>query len=291
MNGWILLDKPVGISSFQAIYQLKEILNVKVGHCGTLDPFASGFLLVAIGKATRLVEYGMNKVKDYNFEIKWGVSTDTADLYGNTVAISSFIPTQKQIQDVMPKFIGHINQVPPIYSAVKIKGKRAYDYARKGHTLQLKSRKVILSKFELIEHNGNKTKFKIETSKGFYVRSLAVDLASSLNALAHVVTLRRNPSGIFKNNEMININKIKEHLQSNELYDYILSKILSLDYVLDDIPVHNLSEKTRKKLKNGVKVPYNLSLENGSKIAVLHDKALIAICEYHSCFIKPLKVF
>ena len=291
MNGWLLLDKPIGLTSFQAINKLKRLIGDKVGHCGTLDPFASGFLLVALGKATRLVEYAMNFEKNYTFAVKWGVSTDSGDLTGNIIEECDSIPTEKQISDKLVDFVGEIDQVPPIYSAIKVNGKRAYEYARKGEMISLKSRKVNLKKFKLISHVGDVSTFNITTSKGFYVRSLAVDFAKSLNTLANVIMLRRNLSDIFQNLEMIESEKIKDFLHKEQLYDYINSIILPLDYVLDDIPVYNLDKGDVIKLKNGVAIFYKLSLEDNSKIVVKSDDNLVAICLYGDNYIKPLKVF
>ena len=291
MNGWLLLDKSIGLTSFQAINKFKKLLNVKVGHCGTLDPFASGFLLVAFGKATKLVEYAMNFEKNYTFVVKWGVSTDTNDLTGETTGKCDIIPSKKQILDKLADFIGEIDQVPPIYSAIKIDGRKAYEYARKGEKITLKSRKVNLKKFNLISHKGDISKFNIITSKGFYVRSLAVDFAKSLNTFANVVELRRNLSGIFENLEMFESEKIKDFLHNYQLYDYIKSRILPLDYVLDDIPVYNLDEDDVTKLKNGVAIFYSLSLKNNSKIAIKLDNELKALCLYNDSYIKPLKIF
>ncbi|RST70082.1 tRNA pseudouridine(55) synthase TruB [Candidatus Aquarickettsia rohweri] len=291
MNGWLLIDKPIGVTSFQTINKFKKLLSVKVGHCGTLDPFASGFLLVALGKATRLVEYAMNFEKNYTFSVKWCISTDSGDLTGNIIEKCDLIPTKNQILDKLVDFIGEIDQVPPVYSAVKVNGKRAYEYARKGEKIFLKSRKVHLKRFKLVSHEGDVSKFNITTSKGFYVRSLAVDFAKSLNTLANVIMLRRNLSDIFQNLKMIENEKIKDFLHKDQLYDYIEPRILPLDYVLDDIPVCNLDEGEVIKLKNGVAVFYNLSLKDNSKIVVKFDDDLVALCVYRDNYIKPLKVF
>ena len=291
MNGWLLVDKPIGITSFQAINKFRKLLNVKTGHCGTLDPFASGFLLVALGKATKLVDYAMNFEKNYTFTVKWGISTNSDDLTGNITGNSKIIPTEQQIISKLEYFIGEIEQVPPIFSAVKVNGKGAYEYARKGEELILKSKKVSLKKFSLESHKNDLSTFKIITSKGFYVRALARDFAKSLNTLAHVVELRRNQSGIFENLEMINTEITKEFLHNNELYDYIRARILPLDYVLDDIPVYNLDSSDAKKLKNGQSIIHKLSLENDSKIAIKSDDTLVALCTYVDSYLKPTKTF
>ena len=291
MNGWLLVDKPVGITSFQAINKFKKLLDVKTGHCGTLDPFASGFLLVALGRATKLVEYAMNIEKNYTFTVKWGISTDSDDLTGNVVGNCQIIPTKQQIADKLECFIGEIDQVPPIFSAVKVKGRKAYEYARKGEELVLKSKKVYLKRFSLLSHENDLSTFNIVTNKGFYVRALARDFAKSLNTLAHVVELRRNQSGIFENMGMINAEITKDFLHNDEFYDYISSRILPLDYVLDDIPVYNLDVSDAKKLKNGQFVFHQLSLGNDSRVAIKSNNELVALCIYTDGCLKPTKTF
>ena len=291
MNGWLLIDKPVGVSSFQAINNIKKILCIKTGHCGTLDPFASGFLLVAVGKATKLVEYAMAMKKDYTFTIKWGVSTDTDDLTGQVQETSSNIPTKDEIEGKLKGFLGIKPQVPPVFSAIKVNGRRAYDYARKGDNIILKPKTVYLEKFSIIFHNDDETTFNIVCGKGFYVRSLARDLAKSLNTIAHVRTLRRNTNGIFKNKELINIEKMKDFLHKSEFYDYLLSRILPLDYVLDDIPVHNLDLDKVIKLKNGQAVRCFSSFKDNSKAVVKSNHKLVALCVFLGHYLKPVKVF
>lgn len=291
IDGWLLIDKSVGISSFQSISKFKRALGAKIGHCGTLDPFASGFLLVAVGKATRLVEYAMALKKDYTFTVKWGVATDSDDLTGQVTQTCEHTPTQIEILAKMDDFLGEISQTPPIFSAIKVNGRRAYDYARKGDEVVLQPRAVSLEKFSLISHNQSESTFNIISSKGFYVRSLARDLAKSLGTLAHVITLRRNVSGIFENEELISDEKEKDFLHKSEFYDYLLSRILPLDYVLDDIPVYNLEQSEASKLKNGQVIGCSTLFENNSKIAVKSDGKLLALCTVLDSYLKPTKVF
>ena len=291
MNGWLLIDKPIGITSFQAINVFKKILGVKVGHCGTLDPFASGFLLVVVGKATKLVEYAMAMKKDYTFTVKWGVSTDTNDLTGQIQETSDLIPTKNEIQGKLGDFLGTKPQVPPIFSAVKVNGRRAYDYARKGEDVILKPKTVSLEDFSVISHNKDETTFHIVCSKGFYVRSLARDLAKSLNTLAYVKMLRRNANRVFKDKELISSEKIKDFLHKKEFYDYLSMRILPIDYVLDDIPVHNLDSNEAIKLKNGQTVGCSALLKSSSKVAVKSGHKLVALCVFCNNYLKPIKVF
>jgi tRNA pseudouridine55 synthase len=233
----------------------------------------------------------MNFEKNYTFTVKWGISTDSDDLTGKVVDNCQIIPTKQQIADKLECFIGEIDQVPPIFSAVKVKGRKAYEYARKGEKLVLKSKKVYLKKFSLLSHENYLSTFNIVTNKGFYVRALARDFAKSLNTLAHVVELRRNQSGIFENMEMINAEVTKDFLHNDEFYDYISSRILPLDYVLDDIPVYNLDVSDAKKLKNGQFVFHQLSLGNDSRVAIKNNNELVALCMYTDGYLKPTKTF
>jgi tRNA pseudouridine55 synthase len=290
IHGWLLIDKPVGISSFQAIRPFKK-LGVKVGHSGTLDPFASGFLLVALGKATRLIEYAMDIKKDYTFTVKWGVSTDSYDLTGKVTEVVDRIPTKDEISKKIDNFLGRIEQLPPIFSAVKVNGRRAYDYARKGEDVVLKPKNVSLDSFSIISHNNATTTFNIITSKGFYVRSLARDLAKSLNTFAYVTVLRRNPSEIFKGKELLNIKNIKDFLHKDDFYDYLLPRILPLDCMLDDIPVYNLEQDTVDKLRNGQIINCLAAFQSNSMIAVKSGNQLVSLCIFNNNALKPIKVF
>ena len=262
-----------------------------ITSCGTLDPFASGFLLVAVGKATKLVEYAMAMKKDYTFTVKWGVLTDTDDLTGQVQETSSNIPTRDEIEGKLKDFLGMKPQVPPIFSAIKVNGRRAYDYARKGDNITLNPKTVYLEKFSVISHNKDETTFNIVCGKGFYVRSLARDLAKSLNTMAHVKALRRNINGMFKDAELISIEKMKDSLHKNQFYDYLVARILPLDYVLDDIPVHNLGLNKAIKLRNGQAVKCFSSFKDNSEIVVKSNHRLVALCVFSGHYLKPIKVF
>ncbi|MFQ3307027.1 MAG: tRNA pseudouridine55 synthase [Candidatus Midichloriaceae bacterium] len=291
MNGWLLVDKPKGITSFGVVNLIKKILKVKIGHCGTLDPFATGALLLAIGKATRLVEHAQNFEKSYEFSVKWGVATDSYDVTGKVTDTSSVIPSYEQIDIAMQKFIGVIDQTPPIFSAVKINGKRAYEYARKNEKVEIASKRVHLKEISILNHSDDTTKFKILSGKGFYVRSLAYDLARSLDTYAHVTDLRRNSTGILSGLKLLDIEELKKSLQIEGFYDYVTSNILPVDYVLDDIPVHNVDYGEMQRVQNGEKIQSTLSIESGSSLAVKKDSALIAICIYDLGYLKPKIVF
>ena len=198
VNGWINLDKPVGITSTQAVGRLKHLFNAKkVGHAGTLDPLASGVLPVAFGEATKTVAVVQEGMKSYRFSVKWGVETDTDDGEGKGIAQSDQRPEPAAIVAALPRFIGLIMQIPPMYSAIKIAGERAYDLARDGAQFEIAAREILVHRLELMEHNGDESTFEAECGKGAYVRSLARDLGRVLGCFGHVSLLRRTRVGPF----------------------------------------------------------------------------------------------
>jgi tRNA pseudouridine55 synthase len=198
--GFLLLDKKEGISSAKALYPIKKLLakGVKVGHAGTLDPFASGLLVVGVGReATRQLSKIVGMEKVYEFTVQWGVATSTDDLTGEITATSSIIPTIYDIEKTIPNFIGLIEQVPPFFSAINLQGKRAYDLARNNIDFKLESRQVRIDNLELVDHSNNSSSFIMQTGKGCYVRSVARDFAIFLGSFGHVIQLRRLRIGQF----------------------------------------------------------------------------------------------
>ena len=199
-SGFLLLDKVVGISSAKALYPIKKLVpkGFKVGHAGTLDPFASGLLVVGVGRdATRLLSeiVGMDKV--YEFTIYWGIETNTDDLTGEIINQRSLIPSRLDIEKAIPDFIGLIEQIPPLFSAINLQGKRAYDLARNNIDFELKARQVRVDELYIIGEDINQTSFRMRTGKGCYVRSIARDLARKLGTFGHVSQLRRVSIGQF----------------------------------------------------------------------------------------------
>ena len=221
LNGWIILDKPVGLGSTTAVSAVKRILReagepkTKIGHGGTLDPLASGVLPIALGEATKLAGRMLDAAKAYEFTIRFGGETDTLDAEGEVVAASDLRPTAEQVEAILPRFMGEIEQVPPAYSAVKIGGKAAYARARAGEDVDLKSRKVTIHSLlvchprasggpaSLEEQRDSRFRGNDEVtlsavvSKGTYIRSLARDIAHALGSVGHVSYLRRTRAGPF----------------------------------------------------------------------------------------------
>lgn len=198
VNGWIVLDKPVGMTSTHAVSAVRRIFNAKkAGHAGTLDPLASGILPLAFGEATKTVPYVVDGEKAYTFTVKWGTETDTDDSEGLAVATSDARPTVAEIEAALPRFMGIVMQVPPRYSAIKVDGERAYDLARDGESVELRARPVEIEALRLVAHDAGTATFEAECGKGTYVRAIARDLGRHLGCLGHVVALRRTRVGPF----------------------------------------------------------------------------------------------
>ncbi|MBV9244604.1 MAG: tRNA pseudouridine(55) synthase TruB [Methylobacteriaceae bacterium] len=198
VDGWIVLDKPVGMTSTYAVSRLKRIFNArKAGHAGTLDPLASGLLPVAFGEATKTVPFVQDGRKAYRFLVRWGAETDTDDADGTVAAVSDLRPTAPAIEALLPGFIGAIEQIPPAFSAIKVAGERAYDLAREGETVVLEPRMVTVHALRLVAARREEAEFEAECGKGTYVRAIARDLGRALGCLGHVAALRRTRVGPF----------------------------------------------------------------------------------------------
>lgn len=241
VNGWLNVYKPKNRTSFQIVKSLKKILNIKkIGHSGTLDPMAEGVLPMAVGKATKTIPFMMNKEKIYFFEITWGIKTDTEDLEGKIIEKNSNLPNADEIQKALKHFSGEIDQVPPIYSACKINGKRAYALARNNEPVSLKPKKVFIKSIKMNAHKDDISQFEVTCGKGTYVRSISRDLGNILGKICTVSAIVRKNVGPFNINNSINIENIPSHTSLNSC---IMDLMQPIGYVLDDIPAYNLSAK------------------------------------------------
>jgi tRNA pseudouridine55 synthase len=210
INGWISLDKPVGLTSTQAVAQLRWLYRAKkAGHAGALDPLASGVLPIALGEATKTVAIVQDGVKSYRFTVKWGEETDTDDSEGRVTASSQSRPEPAAIEALLPQFTGLITQVPPIFSAIKIDGVRAYDLAREGETLVMKPREVVVHRLALASSERDFAAFEAECGKGVYVRAIARDIGRALGCGGHVVALRRMRVGPFHIEDAVVLDDLK----------------------------------------------------------------------------------
>ena len=239
-QGWINLYKPKNISSFKAINSIKKKFSInKIGHAGTLDPMAEGVLPIAIGKATKLIPYISNMNKEYEFTVTWGIQTTTDDAEGEILFESSYLPKRKEIEKKIINYIGFISQIPPKVSAVKINGKRAYKLFRENKKFTIQPKKVFIEDLCITDHSINKTSFKILCGQGFYVRSLARDLAIDLKTYGHISSLKRSKVGKFSEKNSILLDDLLKIGQTHEEINCISTTIS----MLDDILAYEIEEK------------------------------------------------
>ncbi len=252
-HGWIILDKPLELGSTQAVGAVKRVCReaglgkVKVGHGGTLDPLASGVLPIALGEATKLCGRMLDATKTYAFTVQFGVETDTLDLEGKVVAESPVRPSAAEIAAVLPHFTGRIEQVPPVYSALKVDGERAYDLARQGQTVELKSRAVTIFDLAIGATDADSVTLVATVSKGTYIRSLARDIALALGSVGHVTMLRRLKAGPFGIEAAISLDKLNEVGKSAPLENVLLP----LEAGLVDIPALDLGPEQASMVRQG----------------------------------------
>lgn len=289
INGWLNINKPVGVNSTKVVAIIKRVFNAKkVGHAGTLDPLAEGVLPIALGEATKTINYSMDAEKEYEFTVKWGEATSTDDMEGQIVATSDKIPSNDEILKILPDFIGEIEQVPPVYSAIKIDGKRSYDLARRGEEVELKSRQVTIYELKILEEEVGSATFRTKCSKGTYIRSLARDLAEKLGTKGHVTMLKRTKVGGFCIKSAILLDMFDNKVYKPEFSELLLP----VEEVLDDIPVLAFNSEQTKALRYGQKVKFaETGLNKGDIVVIKSGGCLVALGEIEEGYIKPSRVF
>jgi len=252
IDGWIVLDKPAGLSSTAAVARVRRLLDAaKAGHGGTLDPLATGILPIALGEATKTVPYVMDGMKTYRFTLRFGEARATDDAEGEVIGVSPVRPTDDEIRAALPRFRGHIQQVPPAFSAVKVEGRRAYDLARAGEPAELAAREAFIERFELIGRpSPEDALFEVRSGKGAYMRSLARDLAKALGSLGHVVALRRLSVGPFGEAQAISLDSLEAmgHIPAASRH------LLPVATALDDIPALAVNDSEASRLRCGQSV-------------------------------------
>ncbi len=264
VHGWIVLDKPVGLGSTQAVAAVKRNLRqaghgkVKVGHGGTLDPLASGVLPIALGEATKLAGRMLDASKIYEFTVRFGQETDTLDLEGQVIEASDVRPTQEGVDRVLDRFRGPIEQVPPAFSAIRIDGERAYDRARAGEAVELKPRGVTIHSLEITNIADDAVTLIAHVSKGTYIRSLARDIARAAGTVGHVTMLRRTRAGPFGIERAISLDKLNEIGKGAALENVILP----LEAGLVDIPALDLGPEQASMVRQG-RVLTGLAFQDG----------------------------
>ena len=271
---FVNINKQQDMTSSDAVVVVRGIMRRitgekhKVGHMGTLDPMATGVLPVAIGKATRLFDLLSEKRKTYIAEFVFGSTTDTLDAWGEEIARDNKVVTKDEIQSVLPSLIGNIDQIPPIYSAKSVDGRRAYDYARKGIELDLPAKSVTIYDIKIIDGNDNHFRFEITCGAGTYIRAIARDIAKALGTYAYMNSLLRTQSGLF---DLENSVDIKEFEKDPFKYLIPMEKALSF------LPFFEIPIEYRKQVLNGVKLPFD-NMPNDTFVATI-DGNVVAIAE------------
>lgn len=281
-HGWLILDKPQGLTSTQALGKARHLLNArKAGHGGTLDPMATGLLPLAFGEATKLIAFIMDGRKTYHCTVRWGEARDTEDSEGAIIATSLVRPTEAAIRAALPPFIGSITQTPPIYSALKIDGERAYDLARAGETPTMTPRTVQIFDLQLTSvPDPDHATFAVLCGKGTYIRSLARDLALSLGTVGHLTALRRTQTGPFSIKDAISLELLTDLAHKGEA----LMALKPIAAALDDIPAHAIDAQEAQRLRHGQAIAVRpeddaQTLLNNPRLATHHGQpvALIAL--------------
>ena len=295
IDGWLALDKPLGLTSTQALGKVRWLLGArKAGHGGTLDPLATGVLPIAFGEATKTVAYLMDWRKTYRFTVIWGVETDTDDAEGDVVAQSPLRPDPAAIEAILERFTGTISQVPPKFSAIKIDGQRAYDLARQGLEPDMRPRDIQVDSLTLVASDGpDKSTFEAVCGKGTYVRALARDLGRALGTCGHVCTLRRTAVGQFCEDNMISLARLEElrHIGAGrEAFEALLQPV---ETALDDIPALAIGSDDAVRLRCGQPI-----IVRGEDAPVNCDAAyavcrgaLVALGEIRHGEMHPTRVF
>ncbi len=287
LNGWLVIDKPAGVTSADAVAAVKRRTQAaKAGHGGTLDPLATGLLPIALGEATKTAPHLMERSKTYRFTVKWGEARATDDEEGDVTETSPVRPTVPDIEAALPRFRGDIQQMPPAYSAIRVQGRRAYDLAREGRSVELAPRSVRVARFALVSRlDADRSEFEVDCGKGTYVRALARDLAVALGTRGHVARMRRTRVGPFDEGAAISLDNLAEPGHNAEL----LAAILPVETVLDDIPALALTGPQAERLRSGqmVRAPH---VEDGVCRA-RSAESLVALAEARDGELRPLRVF
>lgn len=256
MNGIILINKTKGCTSHDIVYKTKKILNEKVGHTGTLDPMATGVLPLLIGKGTLCSKYLINHNKKYQVELQLGIKTNTGDIEGNIIEekeVPNMILDNNNIITIINSFIGKSKQIPPIYSAIKLNGKKLYEYARKGQNVDIMPRDIEIYDMTLLNINTDEKiiKFIVSCSKGTYIRSLCEDIAKKLNTVGYMKNLTRLQVGKFKIEDCITIEDLQNGVKNTR---FIKQNFIDIETLFKNKDFINLDNRTLNLFLNGVKL-------------------------------------
>ena len=294
-GGWLVVDKPAGLTSSQVVTRLKRAAGMKAGHAGTLDPLATGVLPVALGEATKTVGFVAKAEKSYSFRIRWGFATDTEDAEGATIAESPVRPDEAAIRAVIPRFLGAIAQRPPVYSAIKIAGKRAYALARADQAPEMALRHITIFDLALTAlPDRDHADFTAKVSEGTYVRALARDLAEALGTHGHIAPLRRLAVGRFHEAQAISLDLATSLGHSLPASGHLLP----IEAALDDIPALALTADEAARLRHGQQIDLKASGEgarldrwdDGMIVGAKHDQLLVGLARIEGSRLRPVRL-
>ena len=297
LDGWLIVDKPAGLTSTDVVNRVKRIFDAqKAGHGGTLDPLATGVLPIAFGAATKTVPYVMDGTKLYRFTLRFGESRDSDDADGQVTGTTDVRPSDDLIRQHLPAFQGDIMQVPPVFSAIKVAGERAYDMAREGRPPVLEPRSARVDRFELIERPDAETAiFEVQSGKGVYMRSLARDLAMACGSLGYIAALRRLRVGPFLEAASIPLDKLRE---PDDTLPASPDLLLPVTTALADIPALALTEHEAAALKQGQaislvalmgRIPRTANPDGGLARAMAGDR-MIGLCRLEDGLLRPERI-
>jgi tRNA pseudouridine55 synthase len=293
VHGWLVFDKPAGMTSPQAVGLVRRLFDAqKAGHAGTLDPLATGVLPIALGEATKTVPYAVDGVKHYRFTVRWGEETNTDDAEGEATSTSSERPAREAIEAVLARFTGEIMQVPPVYSAIKVDGNRAYDLARDGETVVLASRPVHVEELTLMEMPDRDTAiFETRCGRGTYVRSLARDMGRELGCLGHLIALRRTRVAGFEETHAISAEALKSAAETGG--ETLHRLLLPIEAALQSLTAIQVGQNDAARLLRGQAVLIrgrDAPIGGGASYAVCKG-SLVAIGQIERGELKPVRVF
>jgi tRNA pseudouridine55 synthase len=298
VSGWVVLDKPVGMGSTEAVSKVKWLFQAeKAGHAGTLDPLASGMLPIALGEATKTVPYVMDGAKVYAFTVAWGEERSTDDREGAVTRTSERRPDEAEIRALLPKYTGIIMQTPPQFSAIKIDGNRAYDLAREGEAVDIPPREVEIGRFDMLSHNGDTTLFEIECGKGTYVRSLARDMGRDLGSAGHIAELRRTEVEPFTADDLVTVGELEAALEGRaddaDRFTAIDELLVDTAAALEFLPQIAVTDDaaSRIRLGNSVIVRGRDAPVQADEVCATARGRLIAIGAVEAGMFRPKRVF
>lgn len=263
-DGIIIINKSQNCTSHDVVYQVKKIFGKKVGHTGTLDPMATGVLPILIGEGTKLSKYLIDHDKTYIVKLQLGQKTDTADSEGQVIEEKEVLEehlSKIKIEEILKSFIGKQEQIPPMYSAIKVNGKKLYEYARKGQRVEIEPRKIEIYDIELlnIDINQKQIEFKVDCSKGTYIRSLCEDIAEKLGTVGYMSGLQRTRVGEFKIERAITVEELKKILENPANEALLETNFITIEELFKDKESINLENKRKLELfLNGVNLTYKL---------------------------------